>query len=145
MIFPGTQPRSEGFVPAQLAIGNTNSANEPTTILNFQASQVDLATVSIQTPSSPISQSVVNHESSTVVSPFQDTPSSLPNTLPTIDIIGASIRNGSKPLEKCLHAQPGPGRRRCRRCACKNPCTCRDSYSCECANAWKCCRRKIRY
>ena len=141
MIFSGSQPRSEGFVPAQLAIGNTNSANEPTTILNFEAPQVDQATVSIQTPSSPTSQAVVNHESSTVVSPFQDTPSSLPNTLHAIDIIGASIKNGLKPSgQKCPHR---PDRRRCRLCACKNPCTCPDS--CECRNTWGCCRRKIRY
>ena len=130
LMIPGFQPRSEGFVPAQLAVGNTNFVNEATTI-----------TVSIQTPSNSTSQAVFNHESSNVVSPLKDISSSLPSRLPTVDIIGASSRNGLKPSgQKC---PPRLDPRRCRLCACENPCTCPDS--CECRNTHWCCRRKIRY
>ena len=54
-MIPGFQTRSEGFEPAQLAVGNTNFVNEATKI-----------TVSIQTPSNSTSQAVFNHESSNV-------------------------------------------------------------------------------
>ena len=133
-MIPGFQPRSEDFEPAQLTVGNTNFVNEATTI-----------TVSIQTPSNSTSQAVFNHESSNVVSPLEDTSSSLPSRLPTGDIIVASIKNGLKPSgQKCPPRLDPP---RCRLCACKGarnyPCTCPDS--CECMNTWRCCRRKIRY
>ena len=131
---------------AQLAIrNNTTPANELSKILNFQAPQVDLATLSIQTSSPPTSPAVVNHESSTVVSPFHDTPSSLPNMLHAMDIIGRpSIRNRLKPSDqKCLHNPDRHWRRRCPPCVCENPCTCRDS--CVCKNTCRCRRRKIRY
>ena len=129
-MIPGFQPRSEDFEPAQLTVGNTNFVNEATTI-----------TVSIQTPSNSTSQAVFNHERSNVVSPLEDTSSSLPSRLPTVDIIVASIKHGLKPSgQKCPQR---PDRRRCRLSACKNPCTCPDS--CECKNTHWCCRRKIRY
>ena len=69
-------------MPTQLKEENTNSVNEATTIFNDGASQIDLVIVPKKALPSSTTQAVADLESSTVVSPFKDAPSSPPSSLP---------------------------------------------------------------